>query len=431
MRANKHRTNRACTYGLVLVFLCLLVVPSDVQIVAARQSSKMVLAYARIEYPLVVFRALTYDDLTEEQRNNASLLAEILDMYLTKEYTRQGLVAKQIHGYNANAKVLLYRNMKVIKSSDSEWQTALDNGWLLRDSQGNLISSTLWNTHYLADTVNQEYRDFVVGWLNNYFSLYEFDGVLADNCLIVSVDQWCYDCTGKPVNPRTGNLYTDEEICDDTISFINYVKSHIRSKLWISNGIFNGQAFFDRRNNFEKVLKEASLDGFISEGLFNEGGWDMGSARLYPEDKWKKSLDFVCWIQSNFLNQTGRLYVPSGRCAEGTIPLGYTPQQVATYIFSSLLLGITKSQNCLYLAAPLLDETRNLFKTDLGVPAGVYYIINGTHVYARDFTKIKVLVNPTDASYSVNLDGDYETIEGRIVSSIDMTPHSGCILKLR
>ena len=155
----------------------------------------------------------------------------------------------------------------------------------------------------------------------------------------------------------------------------------------------------------------------------------MGSNQFYPEDKWKKSVDFVSWIQNNFLNQTGRLYLPLGRCSQDTIPENCTTEQVATFIFSSLLLGITNSQNYLFLVAPLVDKIQNLFKIDLGAPLGIYYLIEGIHVYARDFTKVKVLVNPTDETFSVNLNEDYETLEGQVVSAINIGPHTGVILK--
>ena len=94
------------------------------------------------------------------------------------------------------------------------------------------------------------------------------------------------------MNPRTGKLYTDEEIRDDMISFINYVKSHIENKLWISNGIFHGQRFFDRYYDFVKVLTEASLDGFLSEAFCN---WNV----FYSEEKWKKSTYLkILWQQN-------------------------------------------------------------------------------------------------------------------------------------
>jgi len=129
----------------------------------------------------------------------------------------------------------------------------------------------------------------------------------------------------------------------------------------------------------------------------------------------------------------GKIFVPNGRCVgDAYIPLpsGATTEQMGTFVFSSLLLGINSSQNYLSLqGAMLLNETQNLFEIYLGVPKGDYYIIEGTHVYARDFTKAKVLVNPTGEPFSVYLDGNYETLAGKTVSSLNMDPHTGLILK--
>jgi len=41
----------------------------------------------------------------------------------------------------------------------------------------------------------------------------------------------------------------------------------------------------------------------------------------------------------------------------------------------------------------------------------------------------KVLVNPTGEPFSVYLDGNYETLAGKTVSSLNMDPHTGLILK--
>ena len=62
-------------------------------------------------------------------------------------------------------------------------------------------------------------------------------------------------------------------------------------------------------------------------------------------------------------------------------------------------------------------------------PLGDYYKITSTAVYARDFMGGKVLVNPTGVSYSITLDGSYETIDGTIVSGpLTVYAHSGVIL---
>jgi len=72
----------------------------------------------------------------------------------------------------------------------------------------------------------------------------------------------------------------------------------------------------------------------------------------------------------------------------------------------------------------------SLFDNDLGSPMDPHYMIEGTHVYARDFSEIKVLVNPTNMPYSITLDGNYMTFDGlATVSTFNIGPHSGMILK--
>ena len=76
------------------------------------------------------------------------------------------------------------------------------------------------------------------------------------------------------------------------------------------------------------------------------------------------------------------------------------------------------------------DYPQSLFQIDLGSPLAAYYRVEATHVYARDFSKVKVLVNPTYDTYLVNLDGHYETFDGvKVTSPITIAPHTGIILK--
>ena len=119
---------------------------------------------------------------------------------------------------------------------------------------------------------------------------------------------------------------------------------------------------------------------------------------------------------------------------DGTIPTklptGVTREQFVTYVFASRLLAAERAGNCINFGHYIEEYPQSLFKISLGSPLGDYYVVNGTHVYARDFSSAKVLVNPTYSSYTVNLDGNYETINGTPVpSQITVDPHNGIILK--
>ena len=383
-------------------------------------SSRGTIRYENVP-SLQVFRAHGVEKLTKEQLNDVNLLAQSLDMYLSMSY--RGYQVPQLHQINPNMKILLYRNVRAIKNYTDEWQMALDKDWMLKDSLGNLIHSPTWPTVYMVDIGNIEYQKWVANWIKGYLDKYGFDGVCSDNGFTAITGTW-WGVTAQPINPRTGNLWTSDEAIEALCSLHYEIRRAIGSKLNIVNGIFEGSRFWRDQTKWMKLLSNCEIDGFFSEGLFNWNGF-------YSEDKWKESLDFVVWVQNNFLNQRGKIYCLAGLCAVDQIPDDCTTQQMAAFVFSSLLLGINKSQSYLLLqGAMLLDDVQNLFKIDLGVPKGDYYLIEGTHVYARDFTKVKVLVNSADEPYSVNLDGDYETLEGQIVSSINIEPHTGVILKV-
>jgi len=69
-----------------------------------------------------------------------------------------------------------------------------------------------------------------------------------------------------------------------------------------------------------------------------------------------------------------------------------------------------------------------LFDVNIGVPLNDYSMIEGSHVYAREFSNAKVLVNPTSDSYVIDLPGAFKTSEGTIVTRIIMQAYTGVIL---
>lgn len=416
--------------ALFLFFSILLAGCLNIELVSSLQDSRSLSTHGTIIYESVpylqVFRHGT--GLTTEQFNDVNLLAQNLDMLTVWDY--RGYQVSQLHQVNSDMKVLLYRNVRAIYSYADEWQMALDNGWMLRDSSGNLVYNPRYSNVHMVDHGNVEYQKWVANWIKERLDQYGFDGVFTDNGFNAVETAYWWDVggeTAQPINPRTGNLWTVDEVIDSLISLHHEIKLAIGSKLDIANGIFEGANFWKYQNNWKKLLADCEVDGFMSEGLFTK--WEPYT--YYSEEKWRQSVDFVAWVQNNWLNQPNQIYLPHARCSSDQIPVGSTSEQVANFVFASLLLGIEKSQNYLSLTeVTMLDKVQNLFKTDLGTPEGDYYLIEGTHVYARDFTKIKVLVNPTDQPYSVNLGEDYETLEGQIVSSVNIGTHTGLILKV-
>lgn len=63
---------------------------------------------------------------------------------------------------------------------------------------------------------------------------------------------------------------------------------------------------------------------------------------------------------------------------------------------------------------------------NIGDPIGPYAKVDG--VYQRGFTNGKVLVNPGTAAVTVPLGGSYVTLDGSVVTSLTLQPHTGDVL---
>jgi hypothetical protein len=277
---------------------------------------------------------------------------------------------------------------------------------------------------------NPNVQDWIVDWYLDNIGL--FDGAYLDNCLPSTEILWSVS-SSPAVNPRTGQAYTSDEFEADVITIVNKVKAALAPRVVVGNGILHGERFFSssRYDHYSALLLNSQIDGVLSEGWLSS----ISSPGWYSESKWKDSIDFVVWLEDNFLGN-GKMFRPIAQCISpydgggSRLPSGCTNEQYVTFNFASLLLGATRGDahylNFAYYQSNYLDS---LFDLDPGSPLNSYYMISGTHVYSRDFTNVKVLVNPTYTGYSVSLSGNYETMDGTpIGSSLWMAPHTGMIL---
>jgi len=350
---------------------------------------------------VLVLRSIGIDSLSEEggDYNNAQFIADHTDLYDTWYY--QGGLVPQIHAIRPDLKVIIYRNVRAVYTTGGD-----TTKWLLKDANGNYIYSLAYpGKYFLCDIENPEYQDYVATWVKTQIDTYGFDGVFAD-WGIDNGGGLTYGLSGHAINPRTGKLYTTEEWVAGTLSIAQKIKAKIGSKLYVGNGINDGTKWLYDKDTYLKFLN-LPIDGLMAEGCFTLD---------QSETSWKNSLDFVVWLQDNFLaKRANGVFLPVCWLK------GATNDQIK-YLFCSCLLGIKDfSKNHLWMNhVTCSDYTQSLFKIDLGTPQGDYYVIAGTHVYARDFTRVKVLVNPTSNTYKVEVGGQ----------SITVLPQTGTILSL-
>jgi hypothetical protein len=366
----------------------------------------------------------------ENWKFSPSLYAEKADMYMC--HIEKASKIQQIHQIRPDLICLIYRNIRAVyQRTPDELQMFRDNGWILKDANGTEITSDVFG-YYIVDVGNPDYQTWVANWTKTNLDKYGADGVFLDNCLPSTEIMWSTS-PGPPINPRTGEPYTSEEFRDAVISLVNKVKDVIGSKLVIGNGIFDGSRFFSdyRHQYYVDLLLKSKIDGIESEGWLSS----IDSAEWYSEDKWLNSIKFVVWLENNFLKE-GKMFLPVCQNAEPyneqgpTLPENCTKEQYALYCFCSLLLAVKSNSHYMNFGYYISDYVDSLFDIQLGSPQNSYYLVQGTHVYSRDFSKIKVLVNPTNQSYQVSLSGQYETLDGQPVTSpITVNPHTGILLK--
>lgn len=318
---------------------------------------------------------------------NAETIAEIFDMSQSplpqgprRDY---GEKLQEVHKLKPGYKALLYRNVKDIYTYyKEEWHIALANNWLLKDSNGELVSSKQWPENYAVDIGNPEYQKWVANKIKEWLDKYNFfDGVFADNGLNVYVGEWQWDYANKPINPRTGAYWKDEEVKQAYLALHKEIKKAIGPKLLVCNGIFHGERFFSHFDDYTELIFNSPLDGIMSEGTWQT--WPS-------EQAWLSSLRFLCWIEDNFLKKNpNRYFVP---VINDNLSPGIAQEKLALYGVASTLLGTKTNQ--VYIGGLLGRRTkanresefgslpliRKLRSINIGNPINDYYIIPQTSI---------------------------------------------------
>lgn len=203
-------------------------------------------------------------------------------------------------------------------------------------------------------------------------------------------------------------------------------------KIIVCNGIYNGYHFERdvKHENILKLIAESNLDGIISEGWL--GAY---SPPWLSEDAWLASIDMAVWMQDNLLaKRVSGMFMAICPWASTNPDIygslnGVSSKQYVSYCYASMLLAAEYPGNALFFGTTD-SYTQNLFNIDIGVPVGDYYKVSNTHVYARDYSNAKVLVNPSSSSYTVYLSGSYVTQDGVYTgSSITVPAHGGLVLE--
>jgi len=316
------------------------------------------------------------------------------------------------------------------QNTETEWNDIWTNhqDWFLKNSGGNYIhrksnSEMDGKRAFVMDPGNPGWRDWLSG-KDKQFTDYGFDGIFQD---LVTPIYWISGWDSYPVNPRTGQQYTNAQWRHDLIGLMSTVKQKLGNKLLIFNGLNTGNEYYG--NNDPDPLDSSSADGLMIEGFIRWVSDPLSSYR--SETNWKKDVDLLAKVSA--ANKI--IMVNTG--VSGSPPYEQT-ERIARYFVSSYLLGLNGSSVFPHFIAgnyppdtglpDYYEKDIPLYHLQVGDAEAPYYYEN--NLYQRNFTNGKVLVNPTDTgqSYSVDLGAYYKDPDGNIVRTITLASKTGTIL---
>jgi len=346
----------------------------------------------------------------------------------------------QIRALNPRFTPLLYWNPKGVDrglSGENKelWELYVAKGWVLKDQYGDYVHDNFWTNLFMVDIGNSDYQDFVVNRIaerifnRNYGGEpTDYDGLMADTSFDVSAGLFSAGKSGIPLNPRTGVAWTDEEVMNAFLQLHHKIRQTLGNRLFIPNGLWTGWRFWEYKDRYLRYFP--NVDGAVFEGLWTLFNRD-GTWKTDLVNRWVESLDALVWLQDNYPQ---KYFVVAWMLEplEGIIPLDMTVETLFMLGYTSTLLGL-KPYSRVFLGPKmsvksLIQYGVPLINIDVGFPITDYYRVENSEVFARDFRNVKVLVNPSNVAYTLNLGKQYVTRTGEKVTQITMEPHRGEIL---
>ena len=300
--------------------------------------------------------------------------------------------------------------------------------FLLRDARGEPVSTfvgQLPRGRQLAMDVGDP--AYVDAWADAAIAelvRHEWDGVWADNVIRGHFDAtW----SGVPVNPRTRQPYDTPGYRRDMLAALGRLRDrvHAAKKLALGNHSAAWQAFDDDPVIRDQIL---AMDGVEIEDF----AYDFGG-KPYAEADWLRQLRYL-----DFANRHDVFTWARG----GNGALMEPPKReyvLASYLLTRRGRSVVGDLNALKTWWPPLA-------TDLGAPGGDFYCMDPAagfartdacpapgRVFARDFARARVLVNPGDVERRIPLGGPGgRGLDGAAVADpLLLAPRSGRVILTR
>jgi hypothetical protein len=313
---------------------------------------------------------------------------------------------------NPNLRLLAYVNGTFSSSTSS---AQYPDSYYARDRNGNKVKANGFGT-YLMNPLSDGWRQEVANLCNTRIAASGYDGCFLDVMGTSGVNPT--SVSSLPVDPRTGVAWTYKNWLDATTAEAEQVRTALAPRPVIGNGLGFGTSYFDNTAPRERILD--GLDGGMAENFARAS---TSSVTLYKNEvNWKADVDMLvdAAARGSTIVTTTKVWTSSTAAQQDSWH---------RYSLATFLLGYQQGLTFYsFRTDHLLSSTSAYENTPIGTPTGSYTKAGG--VYQRNFTNGRVLVNPLTSSVTVSLGASFRNLDGNVVSSVTLPPHTGQILTL-
>jgi hypothetical protein len=328
---------------------------------------------------------------------------------------------------NADAKFIFYQSLTDMDSrcqcSDQFFYDSFKNAhpeWILKDASGNRVTTNNGIGRLFAtDIGNPAYVDAWADWAVAAIAKYGWDGTFVDNVFRGNFSAW----SAYPIDPRTGATFRTADYRADMLAALRRLRARYDARGKILVG--NHSSAWDPSTFADPVVQQEILTMHgveVEDCVFDWNG------NRQNEGSWIAQLKYL-----DYANQHGVRTICNGPA--GTIG----DAKKRTYVLASYLL--TKEGFSSVAEINSVSTWWNGLATDLGAPVGRYYCLDPAaglartascpatgKVYARDWARGRVLVNPTAGTTVTVRLGETLLNQGTSVTSVTLAPGSGVVL---
>lgn len=360
----------------------------------------------------VALNQVRAESLTPAQ---VAAVANNFDLAVVKD--SQAALVDQLKAANPRLIALVYHNGAFAQKNEA---TKFPAEWYAYDANRNKIIQTVWG-NYLMDVSNPNWVNYVVGACRSAKVRSHADGCYTD--MMMTAPLYPDYCTGRPVNPATGKVWTFPAFQDA----VEHIAARIRAEVSgpsAANGVMSGNGWFADGGRSTKTLTN-NTDGSHSEI------W-LRNRKMSPTDfpgvtSWKRDVDMVAQAEAENrqLMVETKLWERNGYQVTAEMVDRWRAFTLATFLLGtqgkSWFLFTPDRTMAGMMAAHPWEQVA------VGSPIAPYSQLDG--VYKRSFLNGFAAVNPAGTASAVALPpGTWLSLTGQVQSGrIAMAGHTGMV----